>query len=91
MAFPLKKFVILIIVAALAAGFIEDAIVESWGMTVAYVLSGNGTRATLREIAAGVSVDGETEIKSGLASGEEVAIQDQQFLTGGAAVQVIGK
>jgi multidrug efflux pump subunit AcrA (membrane-fusion protein) len=68
----------------------EEAIVENRGMTVVYVLSDDGAQVSMREIEAGVSVDGETEIKSGLASGEEVVIQGQQFLTDGARVRVIG-
>jgi multidrug efflux pump subunit AcrA (membrane-fusion protein) len=48
------------------------------------------TRVRLREIETGVSVDGEVEVKNGLASGEAVVIQGQQFLTDGAEVRVIG-
>ncbi|MDR1047316.1 MAG: efflux RND transporter periplasmic adaptor subunit, partial [Treponema sp.] len=74
----------------------EDAIVENRGAKVVYVVStvslpaGNEadgtmpeetTRVRMKEIEAGVSVDGEVEIKSGLDSGEAVVIQGQQFLT----------
>jgi multidrug efflux pump subunit AcrA (membrane-fusion protein) len=45
----------------------------------------------MREISAGVSVDKEVEIKSGLAPGEAVVVQGQQFLTDGAPVRVIGR
>jgi multidrug efflux pump subunit AcrA (membrane-fusion protein) len=68
-----------------------EALSENRGMTVVYVVPEETDRVSMREVEAGVSVDGETEIKSGLASGEEVVIQGQQFLTDGAAVRVIGK
>ncbi|MDR0706371.1 MAG: efflux RND transporter periplasmic adaptor subunit [Treponema sp.] len=70
----------------------EDAIVENRGTTAVYVVSAGAAETTvsMREIEAGVSVDGEVEIKSGLDSGEAVVIQGQQFLTDGAAVRVIG-
>ncbi|MDR0689114.1 MAG: efflux RND transporter periplasmic adaptor subunit [Spirochaetaceae bacterium] len=67
-----------------------EAIVENRGITVVYVVSEEAERVRVREIAAGVSVDGEVEIKSGLESGEAVVVQGQQFLTDGAAVRVIG-
>jgi multidrug efflux pump subunit AcrA (membrane-fusion protein) len=68
----------------------EDAIVENRGSTVVYVVPEGTTLVNMREIEAGVSVDGEVEIKSGLVSGEAVVIQGQQFLTDGAPVRVIG-
>ena len=70
----------------------QEAIVENRGITVVYVLDGDSetARVTMREVAAGVSVDGETEITAGLAAGERVVVQGQQFLTDGAAVRVIG-
>jgi multidrug efflux pump subunit AcrA (membrane-fusion protein) len=68
----------------------EEAIVESRGVTVVYVVSEEVERVSVREIAAGVSVDGEVEIKSGLDPGEAVVVQGQQFLTDGAAIRVIG-
>jgi multidrug efflux pump subunit AcrA (membrane-fusion protein) len=67
----------------------EDAVVENRGTTVVYVVL-EEQAVSMREIAAGVSVDGEVEIKSGLESGEVVVVQGQQFLTDGAAVRVIG-
>ncbi|MDR1175179.1 MAG: efflux RND transporter periplasmic adaptor subunit [Treponema sp.] len=83
----------------------EDAIVENRGAKIVYVVS-NGSvqggnepggampeetaRVSMKKIEAGVSVDGEVEIKSGLVSGEAVVIQGQQFLSDGAAVRVIG-
>jgi multidrug efflux pump subunit AcrA (membrane-fusion protein) len=68
----------------------EEAIVENRGTTAAYVVAETTTQVRMREIETGVSVDGETEIKSGLESGETVVIQGQQFLSDGAAVRVIG-
>jgi hypothetical protein len=60
---------------------------------VVYVVSAGDTedaaRVSMREIEAGVSIDGETEIKNGLAPGEAVVIQGQQFLSDGSAVRVI--
>ena len=67
----------------------EEAIVENRGTTVVYVVSAEADRVSVREITAGVSVDGEVEIKSGLESGEAVVVQGQQFLTDGAAIRVI--
>ena len=70
----------------------QEAVVENRGRTVVYVLDGDreAPRAAMREVTVGVSVDGETEIKAGLAAGEQVVVQGQQFLTDGAAVRVIG-
>jgi multidrug efflux pump subunit AcrA (membrane-fusion protein) len=72
----------------------QEAIVENRGTTVVYVLDSNtvgeATRVTMREVAVGVSIDGETEIKDGLAAGEQVVVQGQQFLNDGATVRVLG-
>ncbi|MDR0526908.1 MAG: efflux RND transporter periplasmic adaptor subunit [Spirochaetaceae bacterium] len=73
----------------------QDAIVENRGAQAVFVLAGGkGEGSTglvrLREVSAGVTVDGETEIKSGLAAGEKVVTQGQQFLTDGAHVRVLG-
>ena len=48
-------------------------------------------RVEMREVTAGVNVDREVEIKSGLQPGESVVVQGQQFLTDGAPVRVIGR
>jgi RND family efflux transporter MFP subunit len=81
----------------------QEAIVEHRGRTVVYVLNTNpddnyangvpeGTpRGEMREVAVGVNVDREVEIRSGLEPGEEVVVQGQQFLTDGAPVRVIGR
>jgi RND family efflux transporter MFP subunit len=72
----------------------QDAVVENRGVSAVFVLAdsaGEGSgRVALREVSAGVTVDGETEIKSGLSAGDKVVVQGQQFLTGGAAVRVLG-
>jgi RND family efflux transporter MFP subunit len=76
----------------------EEALVENRGTTVVYTVAPGPSRDTpeettqvrMREIEAGVSVDGEVEIKSGLDDGDAVVVQGQQFLSDGAAVRVIG-
>jgi multidrug efflux pump subunit AcrA (membrane-fusion protein) len=67
-----------------------EAIVELRGVNGVYALDDSGERARFREITAGVTVDGETEIRSGLEAGAFVVVQGQQFLTDGAKVRVIG-
>jgi multidrug efflux pump subunit AcrA (membrane-fusion protein) len=72
----------------------QDAIIENRGAQAVFVLAGvseeGQSLARMREVSVGVTVDGETEIKSGLAAGEKVIVQGQQFLTDGAAVRVLG-
>jgi multidrug efflux pump subunit AcrA (membrane-fusion protein) len=69
-----------------------DAVVENRGKTVVFVVvSAPGTpRVEMREVVAGVTVDGEAEITSGLAPGEAVVVQGQQLLMDGAQVRVLG-
>jgi multidrug efflux pump subunit AcrA (membrane-fusion protein) len=67
-----------------------EAIVELRGVNGVYALDGSDDRALFREITTGVTVDGETEIQSGLEAGMLVVVQGQQFLTDGAKVRVIG-
>jgi len=67
----------------------QEALVEHRGRTVVYVLD-NG-HVGMKEVSAGVTVDREVEIKSGLEAGESVVVQGQQFLTDGAPVRVIGR
>jgi hypothetical protein len=52
-----------------------------------YVL--NDSRAELREVKTGVTIDRLTEIKTGIEAGEKVLIQGQQFISDGAQVRVI--
>jgi multidrug efflux pump subunit AcrA (membrane-fusion protein) len=72
----------------------QDAVIENRGVPVVFVLSGEtgeGTgQVSMREVSVGVTVDGETEIKSGLADRDKVVVRGQQFLTDGAAVRVLG-
>jgi multidrug efflux pump subunit AcrA (membrane-fusion protein) len=72
----------------------QQAVVENRGQTAVYVLDADATgetaRVAMREVVAGVTIDGETEIKAGLSAGEAVVFQGQQFLTDGAQVRVIG-
>jgi len=68
-----------------------EALVDHRGQTVVYVLDdGETLRVQMREVDVGVNVDGEVEIRAGVASGEEVVVQGNQFLTDGAPVRVIG-
>ena len=80
----------------------QQAIMEHRGRSVVYVLNTNYAgiyidgvldttpRVELREVVAGVTVNREVEIISGLEAGETVVVQGQQFLTDGAQVRVIG-
>jgi RND family efflux transporter MFP subunit len=68
-----------------------EAVVEVRGVNGVYALEDAEERAHFREITAGVTVDGETEIRSGLEAGMLVVVQGQQFLTDGAKVRVIGQ
>jgi multidrug efflux pump subunit AcrA (membrane-fusion protein) len=72
----------------------QDAVIENRGIPAVFVLSGpagEGTgRVNMREVSPGVTIDGETEIKSGLDAGEKVVVQGQQFLSDGAVVRVLG-
>ena len=81
----------------------QEALIEHRGRSVVYVLDTNhiGTyldgvldttpRVEMREVVAGVTVNREVEIISGLEPGEAVVVQGQQFLTDGAPVRVIGR
>jgi multidrug efflux pump subunit AcrA (membrane-fusion protein) len=74
----------------------QEAVTDKRGSAVVYVVNpgavgGSAPSVNMREVSIGVSIDGEVEIKSGLAAGESVVVQGQQFLTDGAAVRVIGK
>jgi multidrug efflux pump subunit AcrA (membrane-fusion protein) len=72
----------------------QEAVVENRGLPAVFVLSSlkdEGTgQVSMREVSTGVTVDGETEIKSGINAGEKVVVQGQQFLTDGAAVRLLG-
>jgi RND family efflux transporter MFP subunit len=69
------------------------AVINHFGTQAVYVLQNNPEglpRAFLREVKTGVTIDALTEIKTGIASGEKVIIQGQQFITDGAPVRVLG-
>jgi multidrug efflux pump subunit AcrA (membrane-fusion protein) len=68
-----------------------EAFVELRGLNGVYALEESGEQVRFREVTAGATVDGETEIRSGLETGMAVVIQGQQFLTDGAKVRVIGR
>jgi multidrug efflux pump subunit AcrA (membrane-fusion protein) len=65
-----------------------EAVIDHFGVTAAYVL--NGILAELREVSTGVTIDRLTEIRSGIASGEKVIVQGQQFISDGSVVRVAG-
>jgi multidrug efflux pump subunit AcrA (membrane-fusion protein) len=75
-----------------------EAVLQKNGVAAVYVsrADGLGARsaesqsAELRAVNTGVTIDGFTEIKSGLGAGEAVVIQGQQLLSDGAALRVIG-
>ena len=62
--------------------------VEKNGKTGVYLLDGGGA-AVFQEIVPGISIDGATEVRSGLSGGEQVVTQGQQYLSDGAKVRVI--
>ncbi|MDR2792629.1 MAG: efflux RND transporter periplasmic adaptor subunit [Treponema sp.] len=71
-----------------------EAAVNKHGKITVYVL--RDTMAGLpyvepRRVETGVSLDGWTEIRSGLDEGEAVVVQGQQLLDGGEAVRVIAR
>jgi multidrug efflux pump subunit AcrA (membrane-fusion protein) len=70
-----------------------ETIISSRGVDTVYVVvvdeMGLPT-AERREVICGVTLQGKTEIKSGLAEGETVIIQGQQLLSGGENLRIIG-
>jgi multidrug efflux pump subunit AcrA (membrane-fusion protein) len=64
----------------------SEALIEQSGTKYVYVFY--NSKVALKAVVAGVTVDYNTEIKSGLAAGDTVVIQGQQFLSDGAAVLV---
>ena len=70
-----------------------EAVVKSRGIDLVYVIRVNEegqALSDLREVERGVSLQGWTEIKSGLGEGEAVIVQGQQLLCGGESVRIIG-
>jgi multidrug efflux pump subunit AcrA (membrane-fusion protein) len=71
-----------------------EAAVNKHGKITVYVLLDNMAGLPYveqRTVETGVSLDGWTEIRSGLAEGEAVVVQGQQLLSGGEAVRVIAR
>jgi multidrug efflux pump subunit AcrA (membrane-fusion protein) len=66
-----------------------EAIVNKRGEITVYVLRNNGSQVESRAVAPGASIDGWTEIRSGLDEGEAVVVQGQQLLSGGESVRVV--
>ena len=67
----------------------EKAIVVNYDKNYVFVLNGNGT-AERREIRKGATVDGASEVLSGLKAGERVAYEGVTVLSDGVAVKDIG-
>jgi RND family efflux transporter MFP subunit len=63
-----------------------ESIIEK--SSVKYVYGFYNGKVELKEVVTGVTVDYNTEIKSGLVSGDALVIQGQQFLSDGVAVLV---
>lgn len=66
----------------------EDAIVTIYDKEYVYVV--NDASVTKREVAKGVTVDGVTQVLSGLAAGERVALEGVASLADGAKIKYIG-
>jgi multidrug efflux pump subunit AcrA (membrane-fusion protein) len=69
-----------------------EAIINKHGESIVFILQ-DGISGILfaeqREVMSGVSLNGWTEIKSGLSEGETVVVRGQQLLRGGEMVRVI--
>jgi multidrug efflux pump subunit AcrA (membrane-fusion protein) len=77
----------------------SEALVNRRGESLVFVVKDSqsagdiqeAARVEARNVAAGVTLDGWTGIKSGLREGETVVIQGQQLLSGGEAVRVVSR
>ncbi|MDR0685660.1 MAG: efflux RND transporter periplasmic adaptor subunit [Spirochaetaceae bacterium] len=70
----------------------SEAVVNKHGENRVYVLRNNAAGlpyAEPRAVETGVTIDGWTEIRSGIGEGEAVLVQGQQLLSGGEAVRVV--
>jgi multidrug efflux pump subunit AcrA (membrane-fusion protein) len=70
-----------------------EAVISNHSVNTVYVVHTNITGlpvAARREVNCGVTLQGWTEIKSGLAEGEAVIVQGQQLLSGGEGLRIIG-
>ncbi len=66
----------------------EEAVTAIRGSSYVYILNADGT-VSRREVAVGVTVDGLTEIVSGIEAGDAVVTQGQQLLSEGVKVHVV--
>lgn len=67
----------------------EDAIVQNQDTTYVFVVNGDST-VTKREVTRGITVDGVSQVVSGLEAGERVAYQGVTVLSDGARVRDVG-
>jgi multidrug efflux pump subunit AcrA (membrane-fusion protein) len=72
-----------------------EAITDRYGEKTVYVPQGSASltetyRVEARNVTIGVTINGRTEIKSGLAEDETVVVQGQQLLSGGEIIRIIG-
>ncbi|MDR2541853.1 MAG: efflux RND transporter periplasmic adaptor subunit [Treponema sp.] len=70
-----------------------EAVVSSQGGTAVFVIANDEAGlpvAARREVGIGASLQGLTEIRSGLEAGETVIVQGQQLLSGGEYLRIIG-
>lgn len=69
-----------------------EAVAGNSGAPRVYVLCNDTAeeRVEEREVVPGVTIDRLTEIRAGIAPGEKVVIQGQQFISGGDAVRLVG-
>ena len=72
----------------------SEAVVSSQGLNVVFIVQNNAAGQPLaarREVSVGASLQGLTEIRSGLTTGEVVIVQGQQLLSGGETLRIIGE
>ena len=70
-----------------------EAVTNIRGVETVYVIQQNAAGlpvAARREVSCGVTLQGWTEIKSGLGEGETVVVQGQQLLSGGERLRIVG-
>ena len=71
----------------------SEAVIANYGVQVVYVVeqdaSGQPVSAR-REVTSGASLQGLTEIRSGLEAGDVIVVQGQQLLSGGESLRIIG-
>lgn len=67
----------------------QASIVSNFGSNYVFVVNGDST-VSRREITQGVTVDGVTQITSGVSAGERVVVQGMQILSDGVKVKDLG-